>query len=245
MKILKILSVLSLIIISSIALAIPTGVNLLVFAIPQCAVFAADYLGIIQLPKNILAINFGAITTFTPPEVDGTESMGGFGSVAYLAFVSDISAYPNMPDIEAVTDVKDLAKLTGAYTMKAQKYFYKIRVKPNSIKAAPEGQGEVGGRSFKVKGQFYIPGLTVESMGFARLLNNKFGILIVPDQSGSFRLNYGTEDLPLTFAPTGDSGQNPADPKGMTFAFECDSFAPGWVYNGAIPISGTAVAAIS
>lgn len=241
MKLTKIITVLALSLITSMLFASVTDVNPLVFATPLVGVGLASVFGIIELPQNVLGLNFGAITDASFPAIDGREAMGGYGSVLYLALHKDISAtgWPAQPDIEAVTNVNELALLSGSFTMEDGMYFYKVKVKPGSLKVTPEGQGEVGGHSFRQKGEFFIPGIDADTAGIARLLNNMYGVVIIPDQGGNFRTCYGTYDLPCEFAISGDSGASASDAKGITVSFECDSFVPGWIYNGIIPLSAT------
>lgn len=245
MKLKHIISILAFSLVAGMLFSCVTDINPIAFSVPLAGAGFAHALGYIQLPAGSLMLNFGAITTITTPEIDGRESMGGYTSIAYLALINDIEGFPSEPDVETIQAVIAAAKLTGAYTMKQDKYFYMIRVKPRSIQFTPEGQGEVGGKSFKVRGSFMIPGIDDESMGLARVLNNRYGILILPDPDGKNRINIGTNALPCEFSATGESGQAAADAKGFTFNFECDSFAPGWIYNGAIPLSGSTVGAIS
>ncbi len=221
------------------------GVSPLLIGAPLSAFGVMGATGIIPMPESSFMLNFGAIANITTPDVDGRESMGGYTSVAYLAFISDIETFPTEPDIESVTDTKDLAKLVGSFTMKVDKYFYKVRVKPYMSQFNPESQGNVGGRSFRLNGSIYIPGIDDESAGLARMLKSKFAVLILPDPDGKHRICVGTEQLPCEFTPTGASGQVAADDKGFTFNFACDSFAPGWLYEGSIPLSGSTISGVS
>jgi hypothetical protein len=190
-------------------------------------------------------MNFENIVSAEFPELDGREAMGGYTSLAYLAVLSDIDTFPTEPDVETITAVNQAAVLTGNFAMETGKHFYEVRVKPRSLQFTPEGQGETGGKSFKTKGQFFIPGIDADSMGLARFLNNKYGVLIIPDPSGKHRICIGTKNLPCEFSATGEGGASPADAKGITINFEADSFAPGWIYNGSIALDGSTVNAIS
>jgi hypothetical protein len=245
MKIVKILSAIAFALVSAMVISVATDIHPLWVAGPLVSYGLAGVFGFIPMPANSLCVNFGAIANPTFPDIDGREAMGGYTSIAYIALKSDIATWPTQPDIETVTKVGDLAKLLGAFVMKEGKYFIKVMVKPGTSQFTPEGQGEVGGKSFKPKGQFFLPGIDDETMGLSRLLNNKFGVVILPDPDGNHRICVGTEELPAEFKPTGESGQKAADVKGFTYAFEADSFAPGWIYEGAIPLSGGSVVGVS
>lgn len=245
MKLARILSILAFSLVFGMLFSMVTDIHPLAYSLPLAGAGFAHMQGLIKLPAGILMLNFGAITSLATPDIDGREAMGGYPSVAYLALLDDIETFPTEPDVETITTVAAAAKLTGTFDMKAAKYFYTVRVKPRSIQFTPEGQGEVGGKSFKVKGSFFIPGIDDDSMGLARVLNNRYGVLVIPDPDGQNRICIGTYNLPAEFGATGASGQAAADAKGFTFNFECDSFAPGWIYNGAIPLSGTQIDPLS
>ena len=55
---------------------------------------------------------------------EGTENMGGFGSVAYLALRSNIVGYPT--ESTDHSSIENLAKLVGDYQLASNKYFNKI-----------------------------------------------------------------------------------------------------------------------
>lgn len=206
----------------------------------------------IQLPHfltgatgiGIAGMGFGNVV-FPPNGIgyaDGDENMGGFGVTAYIALASDISAWPI--EYSAPDSLEKMVKLHGNFAMVAQKYFLKIQVPPDTISNDPEGQGEPGSRSFKNKGEFFIPGLDSETRGLARRLNNSRGVIIIPTDDG-FRLLIGSENRPVQFMPSGKSGKKASDVKGFVFNYENDSFAPGYTYNGSIPLSGSTLPAVS
>jgi len=222
-----------------------TGLNPMWAFTPVATFGALIELKIIQLPHNILATNFAGITSVTMVDLDGRESMGGYTNDAFLYLDSDVSAYPDYPNKETVTDVKDLVRLTGGFTMKNGKYMYRVKVKPQTTNFDAAGQGEPSGKSFKPKVQFFIPGIDPSSAGLARYLNNKMGGLIIPDPDGTHRICIGLKDLLCEFKPSAKSGSKAADAKGFTFDAECDSFAPAWFYEGPIPLSGSTLSGIS
>jgi hypothetical protein len=214
-------------------------------ALPLAGVGIASYLGYIPLPVNSLMLNFGAIANMSFPEIDGREAMGGYTSIAWLYFTADISQWPIEPNIETATNIDQLAKLSGNYIMKDQKFMFEVKVPPNSTKFSPASQGEMGGKSFKLTGEIYVPGIDADSMGLARMLNNRFAGLVFDDPDNKTRIAVGSKNMPVTFTPKGEGGQKGTDKKGFTFSWECDSFAPGWIYEGAIPLSGSNVTGIS
>lgn len=175
---------------------------------------------------------------------DGEENMGGFGQVVYLGLRSQITAYPTLPS-ETATSFEDLVTLGGDFTFSTGKHFIKILVAPESMQYNPESQGEYpGAKSFSLKGSFIIPGMRADQRAIARILNNSYGILIIPQEDGT-RICLGTETRPVHFSPKGKSGQKAADTKVFEFEFTTDSHVPGYNYNGTIPLDGVTLPAIS
>jgi hypothetical protein len=246
MKTTKIFSIISLSMIIGMVFSAFTGLNPFMFAAPVASYgFASHYFPALQLPGGSLFTNFGAITSMQMPTIDGREAMGGYTMKAYLILDKDIDTYPGKPDIETVTETSDLAKLTSSVVMSAGKYAYEVLVKPQTTKFTASGQGETGGKSFQPKIAFFIPGIDDYTMGLARMLNNMFGHLIIPDADGKHRIWIGEEGLPCEFKPSADSGAKAADVKGFTFEATTDSFAPGWIYEGDIPLSGSTLPGVS
>ena len=174
---------------------------------------------------------------------DGEENMGGFGQVMYLGLRSQITGYPDLPDDP--TSFDEMVTLDGSFTFSSGKHFIKILAAPKSIQITPESQGEYPGtKSFALNGKFTIPGMRNTQRAIARLLNNSYGVLIIPQDDGT-RLCFGTENRPVHFTPKGDSGIAPADNKRFEFEFTTDSFVPGFGYNGTIPLDGETLPVIS
>lgn len=235
MKSFKIISVLCLIL--GVTLMLGSGISMLDTGI-QLPDFLMGSTGV-----STAAIAFGSIVMPNQTGyVDGEENMGGFGVVAYLALASDITGWPT--EATAPTTLAEMVILTGNFTMDTNKYFLKILVPPDTLTNDPEGQGEPGGRSFKNKGKFFLPGFDSENRGLARRLNNSRGVIIIPTDDG-YRLMMGSETRPVQFMPSGKSGTKASDAKGFEFSYENDSFAPGYTYNGTIALSGSTLPAIS
>lgn len=175
---------------------------------------------------------------------DGEENMGGFTQVAYLGLRSHITAYPTLPDDNATT-FEDMVALVGNYTFASNKHFMKILCAPGGLELNPVSQGEYpGAKSFNLKGKFIIPGLGAKNRAFARLLNNSYGVLIIPEEDGT-RIAIGTQLRPVHFLPAGKSGIKAADTKIIEYEFMTDSFVPGYTYNGTIPLDGETLPVVS
>ena len=174
---------------------------------------------------------------------EGTENMGGFGAVAYLGLRSHINTYP----VENTdhSKIANLAKLVGSYVFNQGRHFIKLDCIPQTVGANGTGQGEyVGSQSFQNKGEFSISGSGADLRGYSRLLNNSYGVLILVNDNGE-RIAYGTEQRPVSFKATIAEGTKPTDAKLLKVEFTNDSFVPGHIYEGEIPLDGEILPAIS
>jgi hypothetical protein len=200
--------------------------------------------GSIKASVFFMGIN---MTTLGQPDdlefTEGSENMGGFGMTGYLALRSHIDTYPT--EDTSNTDVGSLVKLIGSYTFITDRNFITLDFVPGTVKVTPEGQGEyVGGKSFRIKGEAFLATTGINQRGYARLLNNSFGVLILIRDDGS-RVAFGTYQRPLEFKTSPDFGGKAADKNGILISFESDSFVPGYEYYGDIVLSGSTLPSIS
>ncbi len=193
-----------------------------------------DYTGI----SLGMSFAFGDLTFEDEP-----ENMGGFTALAYLGFIPHIDSYPTI-NRNPNTD-EEAIQLQGNYVMKATKHFIEVYVTPGTFSAIAENQGDTDAKSFHPKGEFFYPGTKLACLALCRKLNNSRGVLIGVDPNTGDRYNWGTKELPVRFKPKVDFGKGPADRRGITIEWECDSFAPAWIYNGSIPLSASTIPAIS
>jgi hypothetical protein len=169
--------------------------------------------------------------------VDGSENMGGFGMVGYLAIRSHIATYPTLDTTGAT--LADLVQLVGNYVFNSNRHFIEIHFVEDSIKVTNESQGEhPGGSSYKISGEGFIAGTDTTRRGLARLLNNSYGVVILKREDGT-RIAFGDYERPVSFKVTVDEGQKAADKKGLVVTFSGNSFVPGYEYYGTIPLSGS------
>jgi len=187
--------------------------------------------------------NLAEITSVEPN--DGDENMGGFGQVMYIGLRSHIATYPTIPAQTTPATMDELVALQGSFTFATDKNFIKVFVAPETLSVDPESQGEYpGAKSFRLKGSFIIPGMKGTQRAMARILNNSYGVVVIPEEDGT-RMCYGTELRPVHFTPKGKSGKKAADTKNFEYEFVTDSFVPGYTYNGTIVLDGTTLPAVS
>lgn len=165
------------------------------------------------------------------------ENMGGFNQIVFFAPIRDIETFPTLVENPSTDD--EAVELAGDFTMKPGKHFIQIYTSPETVKLEPEIQGEHDGKSFKVKGEFFVPGTKNDVVALSRKLANARGVLILVDPNSEERICIGTQNLPAYFSPKLSHGQKHADRRGATIEFESDSFVPGMKYNGLIPLDGS------
>lgn len=184
-------------------------------------------------------------TGFTFASIDwtGGDNMGGFTSKAYLGIASEISTWPTLA--ASPTTDEQLVTLTGTYACAEGKSFYEIYVTPRTFGGESDSQGEIDGKSFLQKGEFFYPGTKVEALALVRKLNNNRGIIIGVDPNTGNRLQFGSEDFPLFFTPKVMFGKTATDRRGITIEFETDHTHAALIYNGAIPLSSGSLPAVS
>lgn len=204
---------------------------------------AFSFVSILQGAPDVTGVVLATGFTFASLDWTGGDNMGGFTSEAYLGISSEIDTWATLP-ANPTTDAQ-MVTLTGTYACKSTKSFYKIYVTPRTFGGDSDSQGEIDGKSFLQKGEFFYPGTKTEALAFARKMNNNRGVLIGIDPNTGNRIQFGTKDFPLFFSPSVKFGKTATDRKGVMIEFETDHTHPAVIYNGAIPLSEGQVDPIS
>ena len=182
--------------------------------------------GLYDFPSAMLATGFA----FSHMDWEGGDNIGGFTSEAYLALHHEIDTWPSLA--ENPESDSDLVTLTGEYAFKPGKSFYKIYVTPRTFGMEAENQGEIDGKSFVQKGEFFFPGTREKSLALARKLNNNRGVLIGIDPNTGKQIQMGSQEFPCHFSPKLNFGSEPTSRRGLTVEFEADGFLPAMIYDG-------------
>jgi len=180
---------------------------------------------------------------FTDMSEPTGDNMGGFTVTAYIAETKDIATEPVKSDAPAT--LAESVTLTGPITMEAGKYFHTVYITPRTFSMLMESQGEIDGKSFRPNGEFFYPSSRDVARGFAKKIKDAKIVLIAIDPNTGERIWIGSKNLPVFCSPRVEFGAAAPDRRGVFTAFECDSPAPGYDYNGAIPLDGSTVPAIS
>ncbi len=182
-----------------------------------------------------LAATIASGFAFASIDWEGGDNIGGFTSEAFLGLFHEIDDFPSLTDNPA--NDAELVTLEGDYVMKEGKNFIRIYVTPRTFGMEAENQGEIDGKSFVQKGEFFYPGGREEAIALARKLNNARGILIGIDPNTGKRVQMGSKEFPCHFSPKLNFGNEPTSRRGLTVEFEADNFMPAMIYPGAIPLS--------
>ncbi len=172
---------------------------------------------------------------FSSIDWEGGDNIGGFTSEAFLGLHHEIDDFPTLA--ENPLDDTELTTLQGDYTMKEGKHFIRIYVTPRTFGMEAENQGEIDGKSFVAKGEFFYPGGREKGIALARKINNARGIILGIDPNTGKRVQIGSKEFPCHFSPKLNFGNEPTSRRGLTVEFEADGFMPAMLYPGAIPLS--------
>lgn len=173
---------------------------------------------------------------------DGTKNMGGTQIRAYFCPISAITSEPAL--VEDPDSISEALYLAGSYACASQKNFIELYLTPKTGGYKAEPAGDLDGECYKQTAEFFHPGTKDEIAAFAAGCLNTPGVLIMVEENGE-RLVMGNSTHPCYLRGSLDIGKNPDDRKGFTFAAEAFATQPIIRYNGAIPISGGEVEAIS
>lgn len=173
---------------------------------------------------------------------DGVKNVAGSQIKSYFCPISALTAEPSLADDPS--SLAEILYLSGGYTCAASSNFVELYLtyKTGSYKA--EAAGDLDGEGYKITAEFFHPGSADDVAGFAAKCTNTPGVLIMIEENGE-RLVMGSSKHPCYLRGSFDLGKSPDDRKGFSFVAETYSGQQITRYNGAIPISGGTVPAIS
>jgi hypothetical protein len=178
-------------------------------------------------------VNIISAAAIVPPVItgmEGEENMGGFKN--FVVFIPDeiILKEPTLSDAPAA--FTGLVEGVGEFEFKAATLPIYCYSTPGEVDYKAGTQGEIDGKSFNQKGEWFHPAAARTTvMALARYLNNRAGRIILETSDGT-QLMIGQEGLPATISASGDYGKAPKDRRGYKFEFVTDSFVPAIVLTG-------------
>jgi hypothetical protein len=178
----------------------------------------------------VLCVVAGAIVPPVIGGMDGEENMGGFKN--FVVFIPDsiILSEPSLPETPA--SFEDHVVASGQFSFKAGGKPIYCYSTPGEVDFKPGTQGEIDGKSFNQKGEWFHPAAARKTvMALSRYLNNRSGRVILETSDG-VQLMVGQEGLPANISASGDYGKAAKDRRGFKFEFVTDSFVPAIVLEG-------------
>jgi hypothetical protein len=168
-------------------------------------------------------------------EIEEAANLGGLKVNLKIGFVADADVIPEVPTNPSA--IADVSVIASNIVMKSGKYMYNLEGTLEKLNLKGEGQGERDGKSAKLTVEWFMPGHTAATLGWARLLPKKKCFLVVEDHEGHKRL-VGNKTFYAECAVSDDTGKAVADLKGVTFTFTTYSDGPAPIYTGTIPELG-------
>jgi hypothetical protein len=171
-------------------------------------------------------------------DLPGGCNPGGIAQRVYFAYHEDVKTWPTKPDLETVTDLEDLALLTGDIAMNTGKRMWELYLTDETGEFKIEMVGEKDGKSFVEHLSLFHPGLTKKVIGFINSAKNANLVFIVEDGSGQLYL-MGDAGTPATLAASPDgigTGKATADRRGASLEFTWKT-CNAYVYEGEIPLT--------
>ncbi|MGQ1890636.1 hypothetical protein ACT29H_09360 [Thermophagus sp. OGC60D27] len=170
----------------------------------------------------------------------GGANMGGIKQTVYFAYHKDVASWPTEPDFDSVTDIEELATLTGEITMKSGTRFFKLYLTDDTGEFEIESVGEKDGKSWIMHLRLFHPGLQKKILGFINAAKNENLVFIVPDNNQNLFL-MGDALRPATYEGSPDSNgtgmETSARPGvSMEFTYKTSNL---YQYGGSVPLTET------
>ena len=168
----------------------------------------------------------------------GKKALAGIRRRIYYVPKSDIVTFPTLPAITGASGQKmeDLAKLSGDFTLAADKYFQFIDLKDEASNVTFESAGENGSKLYNNQANAIVTGMGDDIKGFCRQALNDDLVYVYQNRDGSFCV-IGNEAFTCHTDPTGDTGTEPTGAITTTLAIQCYDEAPVPSYAGKLYIA--------
>jgi len=174
------------------------------------------------------------------------DNIGGIPMVVYFAEHSDILTFPVLADFASVTTLPSNALLTGDFTMKTGKKFFKIELTEGKGSLTTKGVGEKGGRSVKPELKINIDGLTEEISGLNRLMQNGRFVFLIPNlnKKDNFEVIGHNPYMPAILKESElSTGEGTEGKRGASFTFEANDITQAFMDITAVELAALTVPA--
>ncbi len=161
------------------------------------------------------------------------DNMGGFTQQLFFAPVNDFLVIQTV--VSNPTTFDQLVEIATAHTFKTGKCFLKGYCTMDRGKQDNKIQGDTDGKSFRIEGEFFLPGSLPKAHGFAAAAKNERFILLMEqiDSDSSGHLQVGTEMLPAKIDPEFTVATNASGVRGHVFKYYANT-PRQYIYTGAV-----------
>lgn len=168
----------------------------------------------------------------------GKKSLAGIRRRLYYIEKAAVVTFPTLPAITGTEgqEMKDLAVLSGEFSLAADKYFKHIDLKDEASNVTFDSEGENGSKVFNNQANAIVTGMGDEVKGFARQALNDDLIYVYQNRDGSFCV-IGNEAFTCHTTPTGDTGTEPTGAITTTLQLQCYDEAPVPTFKGKLYIA--------
>jgi len=168
----------------------------------------------------------------------GKKSLAGIRRRLYYIEKAAIVTFPSLPAITGTEgqEMKDLAVLSGEFSLAADKYFKHIDLKDEASNVTFDSEGENGSKVFNNQANAIVTGISDEVKGFCRQALNDDLVYVYQNRDGSFCV-IGNEAFTCHTTPTGDTGTEPTGAITTTLALQCYDEAPVPTFKGKLYIA--------
>lgn len=159
--------------------------------------------------------------------VELRDNMGGIPSFVYYGFARDVETWPELPELDATTDVDVFNELDSVPVLATGKTIRRLYVSPQTGEVKSALVGPTDGKSHKYTLDITHPGTQKEIAGFTRLVKNAGLFFLVPDENrpGEYQM-MGSKFQPAKMATNeATTGKKTEDLRGRVTTFE--SFGRG------------------
>lgn len=185
---------------------------------------------------------FETITDMALGYADGCENPAGIAEQAYWIPVSYFA--PSGIKVPTVsTTAASLVKITASHVLKAGKSPIPVQVLYPKSGANSSLEGEQTSKVSKTTVELFIPNITADNLGVAKVMKNQRGILLFKGADGGTKFwQVGTADM-LADVENIDAnfGTGPTGEKGIKVTIGAYGTSPYWSYEGELPAPAPAV----
>lgn len=164
---------------------------------------------------------------------NGKTTLPGIRRRVYFIPKDEILAWPSLPEVSDASDMSDLAKYSGNFTLAADKKWRSLDVLDAKSNTSSEPTGDKPSRIYLNKATLKHAGTDEEATGFARQANIDNLIYLVQERNKKFRV-IGSDDFDVDTKVSQALGEGYSGEAGTTIEIEAPDVCPAPFYFGKI-----------